>query len=136
MASLKAMIIVPFSGAPQLPVDLDLDYVRDESEPIGGGFAAVVDGLFGYGVAIIKTQQAQIDTLTADPDTLAVLVLTNTDEGGKWPELDNPATTEGLARINDVLTANSAPNLPAGITIRQTLAVMAPGVDFDSFDVG
>lgn len=135
MASIKALVIRPFDGALSLPDGLDLDWQRDESEPIGGGFVAVVDGLFGYGAAIVKTQQAQLQTLGADPDTLALLVLSETD-GGKWPELDNATTEAGLQRINDVLTANGAPTLPAGITVRQALAAIAPGVDFDDFDLG
>lgn len=53
-----------------------------------------------------------------------------------YSELDNATTAEGLARINDVLTANGAPNLPVGITVRQALAAIAPGVDFDDFDLG
>lgn len=134
---LKALVIRPFDGTLSLSEELDLDYERDpETEPIGGGFVAVVEGLFGYGAAIVKTGAAQLQTLAADPETLALLPLTDDGEGSHWPELDNATTAEGLQAINDVLTANGAPNLPAGITVRQALAAIAPGVNFEDNDLG
>lgn len=142
MAGIKALVIRPFDGTLSLSVDfqqkhpLGLDYPRGEDEPIGGGFVAVVDGLFGYGVAIVRTGAGQLQTLGADPETLAVLVLTEPEGGAKWPELNDIVTGEGLARINAVLTAHGAPNLPDGISARQALGAMAPGVKFADFDLG
>ncbi len=142
MAGIKALVIRPFNGTLSLPVDfqtthpLGLDYPRGADEPIGGGFVAVVGGLFGYDVAIVRTGPEQLQTLGADPDTLAVLVLTEPEGGEKWPELNDPVTNEGLARVNAILTANGAPNLPQGISLRQALGVMAPGVKFSNFDLG
>lgn len=81
------------------------------------------------------TGAAQLDALAADPDTLALLPLTESDDS-HWPELDNATIEEGLQAINDVLSANGAPTLPVGITVRQALAVIAPGVNFDDFDLG
>lgn len=142
MAGIKALVIRPFDGTLSLPVDfqtkhpLGLDYPRGEDEPIGGGFVSVVGGLFGYGVAIVRTGAEQLQTLADDPDTLAVLVLTEPEGGEGWAELNDPVTNEGLARVNAILTANGAPNLPQGISLRQALGVMAPGVKFLSFDLG
>ncbi len=142
MAGIKALVIRPFDGTLSLPVDfqtthpLGLDYPRGEDEPIGGGFVAVVGGLFGYGVAIVRTGAEQLQSLADDQDTLAVLVLTEPEGGTKWPELNDPVTNEGLARVNAILTANGAANLPQGISLRQALGVMAPGVKFSDFDLG
>lgn len=142
MAGIKALVIRPFDGTLSLPKDFQtlhptgLDYPRGEDEPIGGGFVAVVDGLFGYGVAIVRTGIEQLQTLGADPETLAVLVLSEPEGGAKWPELNDAATNEGLTRVNEVLTANGAKILPEGISVRQALGVMAPGVKFSDFDLG
>lgn len=135
--AIKAIIIRPFNGAPTLPEDMTLDYDRDpETEPIGGGFVAVVDGLFGYGVVIIKTGQEQIDILAADPDTLAISPLTEPEDGGKWPELDGEITPGALSRINAVLTGGGSPQLPDGISVRQALGFVAPGLDWAGFGIG
>ena len=133
---IKAIIIRPFTGSLSLPDDMDLDYERDpQAEPIGGGVVAVVDGIGGYGVAVIKTGAAQLATLAGDADTVAILPLTETD-GGKWPELDEAITPGGLARMNGILSALGMPGLPEGIIVRAALGAIAPGVDWAGFDIG
>jgi len=134
--AIKAIIIRPFTGTLSLPEGFDLDYPRDETEPVGGGFVAVVEGIGGYGMAIIKTSPEKVATLAADPDTLAILPLTEPEDGDKWPELDGDITDGGLARINAILSAIGAGQLPAGISVRAALGAIAPGVEWSGFEIG
>ncbi len=134
---IKAIIIRPSNGSMSFPEGMDLDYERDTvTEPIGGGVVRVVGKIGGYGVASVKTGAAQLQALAGDADTVAILPLTETDEGGKWPELDEAITPGGLARMNGILSALGMPGLPEGITVRAALGAIAPGVDWAGFDIG
>ena len=134
--AIKAIVIRPFTGTLSLPEDFDLDYPRDESEPVGGGFVAIV-GVpgSGYGVALIKTSQAKLDILTLDADTLAILPLSEPADGPKWPELDGDITEGALGRINAILSAIGAGQLPDGISVRAALGAIAPGVEWNGFEI-
>ncbi len=133
---IKAIIIRPSNGSMSFPEGMDLDYERDTvTEPIGGGVVRVVGKIGGYGVAIIKTGAAQLATLAGDANTVAILPLTE-GEGGKWPELDDTITPDGLARMNAILDAVGAGQLPEGITVRAALGAIAPGIEWSGFDIG
>ena len=135
--AIKAIVIRLFTGTLSLPEGFDLDYPRDPiAEPVGGGFVAVVEGLAGYGVALVKTSAEKIATLTADPETVAILSLTEPADGDKWPELDDIITPDTLATLNDILALAGAGQLPSGISVRNGLGAIAPGLDWGGFDVG
>jgi len=135
--AIKAIVIRLFTGTLSLPEGFDLDYDRDPiAEPVGGGFVAVVEGLAGYGVALVKTSQAKIDILAADPETVAILSLSEPADGDKWPELDDIITPDTLTTLNGILALAGAGQLPSGISVRNGLGAVAPVLDWGGFDVG
>jgi hypothetical protein len=117
---MKALTILPvgFEGAPDVPDALLTGYVFNRTL---SGRAALYTVVF---------PSEDLDALRAYGPVLPV-----SEDGGKWPEL-NEALDEGtLAAVNALLVGVGQPAFPPGIVALNALSALVPKYGIGAFDV-
>lgn len=118
---MKALIVMECDGNGRPLTDQSIGWTHIGANGIGG---SVYRGL------IVSGTPEAIGALSA----AVVLVLTESEDGGRWPEIDMQWPGQ-MATLNGFLQSIGAEPLPIETTPRQAAALLAPEADLTAFDV-